>query len=215
MSQVNYNNEIKIRIIPEIYDAALIYKNNMVGRTFMYVFNGKYIEVTYKTDNFKHLTGIPSRLTPNEFYYQAIERTIEKEQIKDFDNRHPYDLAKKKLKHLLNLYNMSSSECFMQVDITTETETYKFGTTNLKFSILLTEDIDLYGIKKSEKYISKSLRHKDCFEKSSDVYDVTHIFVKYNNEKKYKNVTYSSNNELPECVEGKIDESVKQYYKFV
>ena len=103
MSQVNYNNEIKIRIIPEIYDAALIYKNNMVGRTFMYVFNGKYIEVTYKTDNFKHLTGIPSRLTPNEFYYQAIERTIEKEQIKDFDNRHPYDLAKKKLKHLLNL----------------------------------------------------------------------------------------------------------------
>ena len=45
---------------------------------------------------------------------------------------------------------MSSSECFMQVDITTETETYKFGTTNLKFSILLTEDIDSYGIKKAK-----------------------------------------------------------------
>lgn len=206
-------DELKTKIIPEIYAAALEYKNKMVGKTFLYTFDNRFIEVTFKTDNFKHLSGIASTLTPNEFYNEAISRTFEKEQI-NFTSRHPYDLAKKKLKHLKNIYTMSSSECFIQEDITTNTATYKFGTTNLNFSLLLTEDIDSFGILRSEKYITKSLRDKDSFDKSRVVHEVTHIFVKSNNVKKYSLLTYSSDNKLPKELEYKIDDSIKNQFIF-
>ena len=213
MAKNKFLDNLKVNIIPEIYAAALEYKNNMVGKTFLYVFDNRFIEVIFKTDNFKHLTGIASTLTPNEFYNEAISGFFEKEQI-NFTSRHPYDLAKKKLKHLKNIYIMSSSECFIQEDITTNTATYKFATTNLDFSLLLTEDIDSFGILRSEKYITKSLRDKDSFDKSRIVYEVTHIFIKNNNVKKYSIVTYNSNNKLPKELEDKIDDSIKGQFVF-
>lgn len=33
----------------------------------MYVFDDRYIEVIYKTVNFKHLTGVDSHLPANQF----------------------------------------------------------------------------------------------------------------------------------------------------
>ena len=72
MAKNKFLDNLKVNIIPEIYAAALEYKNNMVGKTFLYVFDNRFIEVIFKTDNFKHLLGIASTLTPNEFYNEAI-----------------------------------------------------------------------------------------------------------------------------------------------
>ena len=47
-------------IVSDISNAALKYKANLVGRTFLYVFGDKYIEVLFKANNFKHLTGVVS-----------------------------------------------------------------------------------------------------------------------------------------------------------
>lgn len=38
-----------------ICHAAGLYKNNLVGRKFLYFFDNRYIEVIYKTGSFKQL----------------------------------------------------------------------------------------------------------------------------------------------------------------
>ena len=187
------------------------YKNNMVGKIFMYVFDNRFIEVNYKVKNFKHLTGVDSALSADQFYRNCINRTLTIEQFY-FNARHPYHLAENKIRHLGNFYNACSSECFMQEDITTNSGTYKFGTTEMNFSTLFAEDIDeVTGEKRSDYYIVKSLRDKDCFDESSAVHSVTHIFVKNNDERKYSTVLYLDNNNksnIPQEAKDKLDSSI-------
>ena len=45
-------------IVSRIGDAAKLYRDRLVGKRFMYVFDGRYIEVIYKAENFRHLTGV-------------------------------------------------------------------------------------------------------------------------------------------------------------
>ena len=52
----------KEAIAKEICKVAKLYKEHLVGRRFAYVFDGRYIEVLYKTENFKHLTGVTTDL---------------------------------------------------------------------------------------------------------------------------------------------------------
>ena len=47
-------------IVSRIGDAAKLYRDRLVGKRFMYVFDGRYIEVIYKAENFRHLTGVAS-----------------------------------------------------------------------------------------------------------------------------------------------------------
>ena len=54
--------------IETIHRAAIAYKANLVGITFVYVFDDRYIEVIYKAINFKHLTGVESALSSKRFY---------------------------------------------------------------------------------------------------------------------------------------------------
>lgn len=78
----------------------------------------------------------------------------------------------------------ASSENFMLEEIKTNSQIYKFGTTNLKFTLCLNEDLDDTGKTRSECYIVQSLRDEDCFSKSENVYEVTHIFARANDRKK-------------------------------
>ena len=39
-------------IIKTIENAAKVYKDQLVGKTFLYVFDGRYIEVMFKAENF-------------------------------------------------------------------------------------------------------------------------------------------------------------------
>lgn len=92
----------------------------------------------------------------------------------------------------------------MLKDITTKTEIYKYGTTDLKFSLCFNKDYDTDGVEKGSCYIAKSLRDEDCFSKSDNVFTVTHIFVKQNDEKKYSHNAYieagHSITELPDAI---------------
>lgn len=201
----------KLSALSSLLTISQEYKNKMVGKIFMYVFDNRFIEVNYKIENFKHLTGVASRLTPNQFYQNCVDRTLTVSQI-DFTSRHPYHLAKNKLLHLSNFYNACTSECFIQEDITTESGIYKFGTTEMNFSVLLTEDIDpKTSIRRSDNYVAMSLRDKDCFSKSGSVHSVTHIFVKNNDDKKYSTALYIDNNfksQVPRGAREKLEESI-------
>ena len=175
-------------IVSKIISAAKLYKQNLVGKTFLYIFDNRYIEVMFRKNDFKHLTGVDSNLSANDFYKLAINNQLQAPQI-FFSSRHPYKLAQKKLIHLNDISNLAMGENFILEEVSTQTETYKFGSTDLKFTICFNKDPNARS-NNDYCYIAQSLRDDDCFLKSKNVFAVTHIFSKKNDTKKYSHEHY-------------------------
>ena len=157
------------QIVCEINKAAQLYKQHLVGKKFLYVFDERYIEVCYKIDGFRHLTGVETNLSAKRFYQYAVKNQLQSTQIY-FSNKHPFQLCKRKLKHIKEIAVLASSENFMLEEIHTDTKTYKFGTTDLNFTLCLNKEYNTYGKEKSECYIVESLRDEDCFSKCKTAY---------------------------------------------
>ncbi len=181
------------KIISEITKAAKDYKQNLVGKTFLYVFDNRYIEVMFKTKDFKHLTGVDTNLSAQDFYKKAHTGTLQTSQI-FFSSRHPYKLAQKKLKHLQNISSLAMGESFMLEDIRTHTASYAYGTTDLAFSLCLNKEYDSNGVEQGDCFIAESLRDGDSFSKSNDVFVITHTYSKSNDKKKYDQEIYCEQN---------------------
>ena len=200
-------------IINEISKAAQLYKEHLVGKKFLYVFDNRYIEVCFKTDGFRHLTGVETYLSAKRFYQYALKNQLQSGQI-FFTNRHPYSLCKKKLKHISEIAVLASTENFMLEEILTNTKSYRFGTTNLKFTLCLNKEYNENGQEKSECYIVESLRDEDCFSKSKTAYEVSHIFSKDNSAKKYSDLLFmdkrSNLDILPDKVASMLEGDMKR-----
>lgn len=71
-----------------IYDCAKRYKENLAGRTLMFVYMDKHkrigcLEVSFDASNFQHLTGIETQeLTSREFYRCCIDKRLGMGQFK-------------------------------------------------------------------------------------------------------------------------------------
>ena len=191
----------KETIAGEICKAAKLYKKHLVGRRFVYVFDGRYIEVLYKAENFKHLTGVDCNMSAKDFYRNAVKNRLQGPQIY-FSERHPYSLCKRKVKHLCDISALASSENFMLEEIVTDNKTFKFGTTDLEFSLCMNKEFDDNGVEKGDCYIVESLRDEDCFSKSKSAYTVTHVLAKDNTARTYTDVLFidksSSLQDLPD-----------------
>lgn len=177
------------QVVATIQAAAQSYKEHLVGQTFLYVFDQRAIEVLYKAQNFKHLTGVDSRLSARDFYKAALRGRLQGTQI-FFNARHPYQLCLRKLQHLQEISSLAYGESFLLEEIVTDTRQYKFGTTDLKFSLCMNKEHDADGREKGSCYVVESLRDEDCFSKSKDVYVVTHIFCKRNDQTLYHTLCY-------------------------
>ena len=92
-------NTEKIELRKQIISAANIYKHNLAGKVYLYVYGDTYFEVAYMTECFKHLTGVESSLRGNSFYDNAKNATLATNQI-GFSSRHPLKTAKKKIQCL-------------------------------------------------------------------------------------------------------------------
>ncbi len=199
------------KIVSEIIKAAKSYKQNLVGKTFLYVFDNKHIEVMFKAKDFRHLTGVDTTLSAQEFYKKAHQGKLQASQI-FFSARHPYSLAQKKLKHLQDISSLAMGESFMLKDVNTQTESYKYGTTDLEFSLCFNKEYDVNGIEQGDCFIAKSLRDEDCFSKSNDVFTITHIYSKANDEKKYNQELYCeqgySVDDLPPEIQSMLSEDL-------
>lgn len=195
-------------IVQEISRASISYKSNLVGKRFMYVFDNRYIEVTYKSDNFKHLTGVDTCLSANEFYRNAVRNKLQPNQIY-FSQKHPYSLCKRKIKHINEIAHLASTENFILEEIVTDSKKYRFGTTDLKFTLCLNKEYDKYGNEKSECYIAQSLRDGDCFDKSSRVHSVIFIFERDNDKKYYSRCVFAEESQvnLPSEIRNMLDEN--------
>ncbi|MDY6431160.1 MAG: PBECR4 domain-containing protein [Bacilli bacterium] len=64
------------KIVADIKDAAIKYKTNLVGRTFLYAFDRRFIEVIFKASNFKHLKGVDSKSSADTFYRYSFKRKL-------------------------------------------------------------------------------------------------------------------------------------------
>ena len=152
-------------IVKKIENAAALYREKLVGKRFIYVFDNRYIEVIYKAENFRHLTGVETFLTARRFYSYAARRILATSQV-SFSSSHPYDLCLRKLQHINEVAEMAGSESFILEEIKTNTKSYKFGTTDLNFTLCMNRELDSQGNEKGDCFIVQSLRDGDCFKKA-------------------------------------------------
>lgn len=62
------NNRIERKLYRRLKWLVDLYRKHLVGKRFLYVFEGRYIEVLYKAANFRHLTGVATNLSAKKFY---------------------------------------------------------------------------------------------------------------------------------------------------
>lgn len=141
VKRMRKKQENKNKIISQIESAAKSYKKYLVGKKFLYVFEGQCIEVLYKVQHFRHLTGVETILSAKRFFHNAVNNKLQSSHI-FFSSKHPYGLCLKKLKHINEVATLAGSESFMLEEIITNTQTYKFGTTDLNFSICMNMETD-------------------------------------------------------------------------
>lgn len=201
--------EKKLQIRRDIFLAVGKYKDHLVGRCFLYIFDNRYIEVTFKADNFKHLTGVDSNLHGKDFYNKAKNHTLTTSQFY-FSEKHPYNAAKKKIRYLHRLDELTNTDIFLLEKMGTNTITYKFGFTNLEFSLGLTENIKSHsGEKIDDFYLPQTFRIKDkSFDRSKDIHSIDLIFEKDDKLDKYKKITFGDKDlvyKLPEKIQDLLD----------
>lgn len=204
--------EDRVQIVQRIISAAQKYRDKLVGKSFLYVFDNRYIEVLFRTKDFLHLTGVqPVRMSAKDFYKEAINGTLRDTQI-TFTRRHPYDLCERKSEYLEQIETLTNSGILMLESMTTESHVYQFAAADLVFTICFDHDTDDAGIKRSDYFIARSLRVEDSFSRAGTVYEVDYIFEKSNQAARYCSVLYAnpsvSLSDLPDAVKKKLDTSL-------
>lgn len=194
-------NTEKIELRKQIITAANIYKNNLAGRVYLYVYGSTYFEVAYMTDCFKHLTGVDSPLRGNAFYDNAKNATLTTNQI-NFNSRHPLKTAKKKIVCLHRLPQLTKDLVCVVKDMQTVTITYKLGITNLEFTVGLTDNLKSSGNKVNDWLVPRTLRINDkSIDAAKDAEFVDFIFSKKATESSYDTLCFAASDAtLPQTV---------------
>lgn len=183
----------KLNIRTDIINGIEKYKEKLAGKYFLYIFDGRYIEIYFGRDNFKHLTGVKSNLNAEDFYSKAEDKILTTSQF-GFNKEHPYRNAKKKCSRLIDLHKLIYEDTILLENLKTDSYKFSFGTTNLDFTIGFSERTKMKNGKEitiPHQYIPRTLRIKDDgFEKSENVYEVDFIFSKDNDDKLYNELTF-------------------------
>lgn len=206
----------KLLIRKDIIDGLAAYKRNLSGRYFLYVFDNRYIEVFFGRENFKHLTGVASKLNGENFYSKVEDNKLTTKQFW-FTPENPLRTAKDKCSRLSRLPELVSKDTILLEEIITDSCTYSFGTTNLDFSVGFTErtkkDEEGNFVIVPHQFVPRTLRVKDkFFEKSRQTYEVDYIFSKDRDLKKYDMITFGKQediNSLPDEIRTLIDEKLQ------
>ena len=182
----------KKRIRDQIVSASKIYRDNLAGKVFLYVVGEEYFEVSFQTDRFMHLTGVNSYLKAQDFYDKAKDSILTTDQFY-FDSSHTYGSAKRKVKCLQILPDLTNSLVCALKDMSTLTLTYKIGITNLNFTIGLTENLDFNGHRINDWFLPRTMRVGDkAIENSVQAEFVDFIFSKDASIEKYNIIAFAN-----------------------
>lgn len=188
---------------------AQIYSSQLVGRYYLYIFENQCFEMYYGTENYLHLTGVGTSLSPSQFYNLAKSGHLQSNQI-FFNQRFPLPTALIKSDNLKNLGKFIVEGYFVIKDLVTDTCTYPYAITNIDQSVLLGLKQETVG----EIYVPKSFRIKgNIFNKTTDenIFEIQYILSKTNIQAKYDTVLYAENsdyNELVDVIKEKIDDKL-------
>ncbi|MDE7200328.1 MAG: hypothetical protein K2O91_00110 [Lachnospiraceae bacterium] len=186
---------------------AQTYSSQLAGRYYLYIFENHCFEMYYGIDNYLHLTGVGTYLSPSQFYSLAKSGHLQSSQMY-FNQRFPLSTAMKKSDNLKDLGNFVSEGYFIIKDFATDTCIYPYAITNIDQSVLI-------GLKQEEIeeiYVPKSFRVKgNIFDKSTseNIFEIQYILCKIDMEEKYDTILYgeeSNFNDLDESIKERIDE---------
>ena len=184
-----------------------IYSSQLAGHYYLYIFENQYFEMYYGTDNYLHLTGVGTRLSPSQFYNLAKSGQLQSNQL-FFNKRFPLPTAMKKSDNLKDLGKFIVEGYFVIKDLVTQSCVYPYAITNIDQSVLI-------GLKEesAEKmYVPKSFRVKgNIFNKTTDenIFEIQYILSKTDIEAKYDTVLYAEDsdyNSLDDVIKAKIDD---------
>lgn len=201
--------DAKLLMRKNIMSSATIFKK-LLGKYVLYVFNDNtYIEVFYRKTSFSHLTGVDTDLNAADFYQKALSRQLTIDQFY-FNNKHPYDLAKKKTARLNELNKFTTDNLIVLQDIKTESMTFKFGLMDVDLTLCFSENLDKKTKEKiDDYYIPASFRVEDkSVDKSQSCKIVKNIFIKKNKNSKYQIMSHGNIDDidnLTENIKEKID----------
>ena len=184
----------KINLRNDIITVAKVYRDELAGKCFMYIYGEKYIEILFKTSNFSHLTGVVTSLPGKEFYRKAKKGQLNEGQFY-FNNKHPIDLAGKKIGKLDKLPNLTNEAVFIIEDMSTESKIYKIGVSNLDFTLGVMENRDITTNKIINNFlipVTFRIRGEKDVDKNPNVYIVDFILMKDNPYNKYDKIYFGS-----------------------
>lgn len=199
----------KINIVRNnIISSVQVYANKLAGKYYLYIFEDNCFEMYYGTDNFLHLTGADTKLSPNQFYTLAKRGTLMSNQLL-FHQRFPLSTAMQKSASLIDLEKFVTDGFFVIKDLITDTCTYPYAITNIDLSVLV-------GLKSEEEtgkiYVPKSLRIKgNIFNKTTDdrIFEIQYILSKTDIRNKYDTILYHEDDNLDKLkddIKNKIDD---------
>lgn len=198
-----------------VISAVNKYKNELVGRRFLYIFGDQCIELIYKTENFMHLTGVGSKkLDSKKFYEKTKDKTLKRNHM-FFSSRNPLKTALEKSNELSNIDIFSNSKIFVIEDMETSTYTYAFGFSDKRMTLGMTKDTieDADGNEiELDYYVPRTFRVKEDATEGKDpskVVEITMILSKTDAEAKYNRIHYGNRNQIESLVD-KIKEQIDE-----
>ena len=184
-----------------IHKNAVIYKKQLISKTFLLLFEGHSIEIMFKAENLLHLCGVDTKLLAKDFYQKAYQKKLSDKEIY-FSKKHPYDFAKIKLEHLPQAISLLSNESFVITDISTQTKMFKLGATDLEVIFCFDSQIDNNGNIINNILIPYSLRVEGIpNSKFGNMYEVNYVLSKKTGTKNYINIEYGNPNLLTSYLE--------------
>lgn len=186
---------------------AQIYSSHLAGRYYLYIFENQCFEMYYGTDNYLHLTGVGTRLSPSQFYNLAKSGKLQSNQL-FFSKRFPLPTAMKKSDNLKDLDKFIVEGYFVIKDLATDTCLYPYAITNIDQSVLI-------GLKEEDNdeiYVPKSFRVKgNILNKTTNenLFEIQYILCKTDVEAKYDTVLYAGKTDY-NSLDGKIKEKIDE-----
>lgn len=151
------NNTNKKTIATRINAAAKKYKSKLVGNTFLIVYEGSYIELSFRAKNFLHLCGVDTTIHGAiSFYRKACSKYGISDMEISFSSNHPYNLADIKTAKLSDAIDLLAKEILIASDVQTKSHIFAIGATDLEIVMCLDKDNQV--AKNSNIFVPWSLR---------------------------------------------------------
>ncbi len=175
------NNTNKITIVARINAAAKKYKSRLVGNTFLIIYEGNYIELSFRAKNFLHLCGVDTTVQGAiPFYRKACSKYGINDKEISFSSNHPYNLADIKTANLSDAIDLLTKEILIATDVQTKSHIYAIGATDLEIVMCLDKDNQVAN--NSNIFVPWSLRVEYLQNsKFTDLYVVDYVLKKDTN----------------------------------